>query len=185
MPPHTSHLLQPLDVGCFSPLKTLYGHEVAELARQSIYHVDKLDFLRIYKTVRGQALSASNVQAGFQATGLIPFSPERVLSSLTVVRTPSPPQTDAGNTTTWTAETPHTTDQLQQQARLVRDLLRRQSNSPTSQAIRQLVKGCQLAMQSATILAEENVKLRASNTRQRRKRQQRRQYIAAGGVLQV
>jgi hypothetical protein len=46
----------------------------------------------------------------------------------------------------WTAETPHTTEQLQQQARLVRDLLRRQSQSPTSLAISQLVKGCQLAM---------------------------------------
>jgi hypothetical protein len=185
MPAHTSHLLQPLDVSCFSPLKTLYGHEVAELARQSVYHVDKLDFLWIYKKIRGQALSDANARAGFQATGLIPFSPERVLSSLTVVRTPSPPQTEADSGATWTAETPHTTDQLQRQARLVRDMLRRQSNSPTSQAVRQLVKGCQLAMQSATILAEENTKLRASNHRQRQKRQQRRQYIAAGGVLQA
>jgi hypothetical protein len=25
MPPHSSHLLQPLNVGCFSPLKTAYG----------------------------------------------------------------------------------------------------------------------------------------------------------------
>jgi hypothetical protein len=40
-------------------------------------------------------------------------------------------------------------------------------------------------MQSGTILAEENVKLRASSQRQRRKFQQRRQYIAQGGVLQV
>lgn len=92
MPAHTSHLLQPLDVGCFSPFKTLYGRAVAELARQSIYHVDKLDFLSIYKTIRGQALSGHNVQAGFQATGVIPFCLERVVSSLTVVRTPSPAQ---------------------------------------------------------------------------------------------
>ena len=28
MPPHTSHLLQPLDVGCFSPLKRSYGYKV-------------------------------------------------------------------------------------------------------------------------------------------------------------
>jgi hypothetical protein len=40
-------------------------------------------------------------------------------------------------------------------------------------------------MQLATILAEENTKLRALNHRQRQKRQQRRQYIAAGGVLQA
>jgi hypothetical protein len=67
----------------------------------------------------------------------------------------------------------------------VRNLLHRQSQSPTSLAISQLVKGCQLAMQSATILAEENIKLRASSQRQRRKRQQRRQYIAYGSVLQA
>ena len=28
MPPHASHLLQLLDVGCFGPLKKAYGHEV-------------------------------------------------------------------------------------------------------------------------------------------------------------
>ena len=38
-------------------------------------------------------------------------------------------------------------------------------------------------MNSATILAEENSKLRAANHSQRRKRQQRRQYIARGGAL--
>ena len=185
MPAHTSHLLQPLDVGCFSPLKAAYGREVAELARQGVFHVDKLDFLWIYSRIRESVLSDQNIKAGFLATGLIPNDPERVLTCLTVVRTPSPPQTAAGESALWTAETPHTTEQLQYQARLIRDLLRRQSQSPTSRAISQLVKGCQLAMNSATILAEENQKLRASSQRQRRKRQQRRQYIAQGGVLQA
>jgi hypothetical protein len=185
MPPHTSHLLQPLDVGCYSPLKVLYGHEVSELARQGVFHVDKLDFLWIYQRIRQTALSEGNIKAGFEATGLIPPCPERVLSNLTVVRTPSPPGTAGGISTSWTAETPHTTSQLEQQARLVQGLLQRQSQSPTSQAIAQLVKGCQLAMNSATILAEENSKLRAANDRQRRKRQIRRQYIACGGVLQA
>jgi hypothetical protein len=185
MPPHTSHLLQPLDVSCYSPLKVIYGHEASELARQGVYHVDKLEFLWIYQKVRPTALSESNIRSGFRATGLIPYCPERVLDHLTVVRTPSPLGTTAASEEPWIAETPRTTDQLQQQARLVKDLLRRQSQSPTSQAIRQLVKGCQLAMQSATILAQENQKLRASNQRQKRKRQQRRQYIACGGALQV
>ena len=125
IPPHTSHLLRPLDVGCFSPLKTLYGHEVAELARQSVYHVDKLNFLWIYQNIRTRTLSDTSIKAGFQATGLVPFSPERVLSSLTVIRTPSPPQTDTGGLATWTAETPRTTEQLQRQTRFVHDMLRR------------------------------------------------------------
>ena len=185
MPAHTSHLLQPLDVGCFSPLKRAYGHEIQELARQGVYHIDKIDFLTAYTRIRPAVLTQQNIQAGFQATGLIPPCPERVLSSLTVVRTPSPPGTTADNNVAWTAETPRTIAQLKKQAQHVKDLLYRQSQSPTSQAIRQLVKGCQLAMNSATILAEENRKLRTASQRQRRRRDQRRQYIARGGALQA
>jgi hypothetical protein len=40
-----------------------------------------------------------------------------------------------------------------------------------------------MAMHSATILAEENAKLRQANHRRERKKQQRRQYIATGGAL--
>jgi hypothetical protein len=141
MPPHSSHLLQPLDVGCFSPLKTAYGHQVSELARQRIFHVDKLNFLYLYPRVRQTALSEQNIRAGFQATGLVPYDPERVISCLTLVRTPSPLGVSACEQE-WTAETPRTADQLKQQACLVKQLLQRQSQSPTSQAIAQLVKGC-------------------------------------------
>ena len=47
MPAHTSHLLQPLDVGCYSPLKHAYGQAIQQLARQHVYHIDKVDFLSI------------------------------------------------------------------------------------------------------------------------------------------
>jgi hypothetical protein len=40
-------------------------------------------------------------------------------------------------------------------------------------------------MNSATILAEENRKLRTASQRQRREQDQRRQYIALGGALQA
>ncbi|KAH8622947.1 hypothetical protein IG631_22103 [Alternaria alternata] len=97
MPAHTSHLLQPLNIGCFSPLKRAYSHEIQELARQGVYHINKIDFLTAYTRIQPTVLTQQNIQAGFQATGLIPPYPERVLSSLTVVRTPSPPETTADN----------------------------------------------------------------------------------------
>jgi hypothetical protein len=80
MPAHTSHLLQPLDVSCFSPLKRAYSHEIQELARQGVYHVDKTDFLTVYTQIRPAIFTQQNIQAGFQATGLIPPCPNRVLS---------------------------------------------------------------------------------------------------------
>jgi hypothetical protein len=93
--------------------------------------------------------------------------------------------TTADNNVAWTAETPRTVTQLQQQVRYLQDRLRRQSESPTTIAIYQLAKSAQLAMQSATMLAEENRKLRIASQRQQRKRDQRRQYIARGGALQA
>ena len=165
MPPHTSHLLQPLDVSCFSPLKRAYGREIEKLARQGVYHIDKIDFLAVYQQIRATVFTQKNIQAGFQATGLVPPCPDRVLSSLTVVRTPSPPQTTIDNNAAAQAveqtETPHTVAELQQQVRYLQERLRRQPESPTSVAIRQLAKSAQLAMQLVTILVEENKKLRA------------------------
>ena len=161
MPAHTLHLLQPLDVSCYSPLKHAYGQEVQDFARQGIYHIDKEDFLLIYLKIRLPVFLSQNIKSGFLATGLLPYDPQRVLSSLPVPKTPSPPGT--ANGPQWTSETPHTTAQLEQQARLIRNLLQRQSQSPTSQAMNQLIKGCQLAMHLAVILAKENTELHAVN----------------------
>jgi hypothetical protein len=115
MPPHSLHLLQPLDVSCFSPLQRTYGHEIQELARQGVYYIDKIDFLTIYTQIWPRVFTEQNIKAGFEATELISSCLHCVLSSLTVVRTPSPPATTADNVA-WTAETPRTVDQLEQQA---------------------------------------------------------------------
>jgi hypothetical protein len=41
MPPHSSHVLQPLDVVCFSPLKRKYSQRVRDLARRRVFYIDK------------------------------------------------------------------------------------------------------------------------------------------------
>jgi hypothetical protein len=65
MPAHSFHLLQPLDVGCFSLLKSAYRRLVADGARVNINHVDKSEFLSIYTCARTETLSASNIHSGF------------------------------------------------------------------------------------------------------------------------
>jgi hypothetical protein len=49
MPPHSSHLLQPLDVGCFAPLKKAYRRQAEFLIRQGINHITKIEFLPCFK----------------------------------------------------------------------------------------------------------------------------------------
>jgi len=45
MPPHSSHYLHPLDVGCFGPLKEAYSRQVKDLISAYINHVSKFEFL--------------------------------------------------------------------------------------------------------------------------------------------
>src|SRR5438876_7493949 len=69
MPPHSSHLLQPLDVACFSVLKRSYGGLVERLIGRGVNHIDKQDFLSLYQEARMKALHQKNICSAFAATG--------------------------------------------------------------------------------------------------------------------
>ena len=45
LPPHTTHILQPLDVGLFAPLQSYYGHRVEEYLRLTGEAITKRNFL--------------------------------------------------------------------------------------------------------------------------------------------
>ena len=122
MPAHSSHLLQPLDVGCFAVLKRTYGRLVEEKMRQRINHIDKLDFLSAYPQARKEAFKMDNIKNGFMATGLVPYDPERVLTQLNIYpKTPTPPGSQSTNSD---PKTPHNLKQLKKQEFTVKKLLR-------------------------------------------------------------
>jgi hypothetical protein len=82
LPSHTSHKLQPCDVSVFAPLKTAYRDQVERLNRGGINTIGKEHFTYLYAPARERALTKRNIVAGWAATGLFPFSPERVLRSM-------------------------------------------------------------------------------------------------------
>ena len=49
MPPHSSHILQTLDVSCFAPLKLLYGRQIKIFVRNRLNHITKIKFLLAFK----------------------------------------------------------------------------------------------------------------------------------------
>ena len=95
LPPHSSHILQPLDVACFSPLKRAYGLEVEKLIMAGVQHVEKCDFLELFIRARSQVMTKANTRAGFRAAGIVPFDPSEALDKLRApIETPprsSPP----------------------------------------------------------------------------------------------
>ena len=48
LPPHSSHLTQPLDVGLFSWLKRAYGREISTFIRAHITHITKVEFFHAF-----------------------------------------------------------------------------------------------------------------------------------------
>ncbi|KAF1922812.1 CENP-B protein, partial [Didymella exigua CBS 183.55] len=73
MPPHSSHLLQPLDIGCFSPLKRAYSCEVESLIRHHINHITKLKFLPAFKAAFTRLFTPDNICSAFRGAGLVPL----------------------------------------------------------------------------------------------------------------
>ena len=55
-------------------------------------HITKVEFLPAFHTAHQQAITAETILAGFAATALVPFNPERVLQNLDAMiqSTPSP-----------------------------------------------------------------------------------------------
>ena len=71
LPPHTSHVLQPLDLSVFSALKSWYRKEVGYLTLLTDSSpIGKQNFLNCYQKARKEALSAKNIKSGWKATSL-------------------------------------------------------------------------------------------------------------------
>jgi hypothetical protein len=91
MPPYLSHLLQLLNIGCFSPLKRAYSDKINSLAQYSTKKIKKEAFLPAFKAAFKKAIIKDNIYAGFRGARLVPYNPEAVISKLNVVLyTPTP-----------------------------------------------------------------------------------------------
>lgn len=98
LPPHTTHFLQPLDVGCFGPLDKAYKKALEEKNATGVVEVDKIDFLSMLRNAREKVLTQTVIMSGWAAagmkmirfygkiiliiSGIYPFDPDAVISKL-------------------------------------------------------------------------------------------------------
>ncbi|KAK4073597.1 hypothetical protein Purlil1_12985 [Purpureocillium lilacinum] len=98
LPPHTSHVLKPLDLSVFSPLKHYYRKQVGFLSLLTDSSpVGKQNFLSCYQRARELALTASNIKGGWKATGLWPVSVAKPLLSPLLLENSNKRKKDAKN----------------------------------------------------------------------------------------
>jgi hypothetical protein len=84
MPPHSSHLLQPLDVALYSPLKHAYGNQINLFIRASINHITKSEFFVAFKAAHNKVFTEENMNSGFKGAGISPWDPDSVISKLDI-----------------------------------------------------------------------------------------------------
>ena len=71
LPPHTTHLIQPLDKTCFGPLKSKYtslirAYQIVNPGKA----ISRKEFVHIFKGACNTGLSAENLQKGFRKCGI-------------------------------------------------------------------------------------------------------------------
>ena len=102
LPPHSSHLTQPLDVSVFSLLKKAYGTQISFLIRAHVTYIAKDDFFPAFRAAFKVVFVKQNVKGGFRGAGLVPFNLDAVISKLNVkLRTLTPPRTSKGLPQPW------------------------------------------------------------------------------------
>jgi hypothetical protein len=186
MPAHSSHLLQPLDVGCFGPLKKAYQYQMQQLISHQYFHITKEDFIPEFQAAFQRSFTPCNIQGGFRGSGLFPFDPQAVLSKLTlIIRTPSPPL-PSHPPPAWQSQTPSNPHEIDCQTTLITDrILYHPTSSPTEtiQALQSMAKGFHRhATESALLRAEVTQFNKVIATLQGRKSRPKKRFSATGAL---
>jgi hypothetical protein len=174
IPAYSSHLLQPLDVGYFGILKHFYSQYVQNIARIGTTHINKLDFLNIYPTVYIATYKSSVIIDSFTGSGIIPYSPERVLQKLNIrPLTPSPPPSRSSTSSKeFVPHTPYKSVNFRQQESSIKQLIKQRSSNNEAkiqQQLDQLSRGTQSLASKLVITTTNYSRIMAKNNRKLRK----------------
>jgi hypothetical protein len=93
LPPHSSHLLQPLDVGVFSSLKRAISKQISRFLRSGIRRIQKVEWVERFIIAREQGITKENIISGWRGAGLFPENMHRILSQLIDYEDPAIPKT--------------------------------------------------------------------------------------------
>lgn len=186
MPPHSSHLLQPLDVGCFSPFKRAYSTEIETLVRYQVNHITKEGFLPAFKAAYDKAITKENIAGSFRGAGLVPHNESAVLSNLDIrIRTPTPSSPDLPQRD---PKTPRTYAEVAAQSQHVKERIQRhQNSSPTSilGSLTSLEKGVTLIAHGASMMQLEIERLRSANRVLSKRKAQKRKVLKGATTISV
>jgi DDE superfamily endonuclease/Tc5 transposase-like DNA-binding protein len=183
LPPHTTHLMQPLDVVVFQPYKHYHAKAVDILIRDSCTAITKLEFLGMIRDIREETFKTSTIISAFKKTGIHPFNPQIVLQQVlerrAAIRTPSPatPPASAGIT-------PVTIKSLRRQGfRLLHEV--RKLDTSLEPLMARFVKGAVTQGHELLQHKRDLARTRMAEESRKARRNARNVSLQSGGILTV
>ncbi|KAI0991821.1 hypothetical protein K3495_g16366 [Podosphaera aphanis] len=187
MPPHSSHILQPLDVALYSPLKRAYGDQINLFIRSFINHITKSDFFVAFKAAHDKVFTEKNIKSAFRGAGISPWDPDSVIYKLDIrLRNPScsPPRSPCE----WEPRTPRNAQETIQQCNYVKNRIScHQGSSPTPilEDVDRLGKSSQEFANRLALVEERLRVLENANLALSKRRRAKKSRLQLGGALSI
>ena len=160
-----------------------YHAEVIDHAmRTGCYDFSKIEFLSALRSIRQQAFKPTTIVSAFRKTGLIPWNPDLVLSSLqeSQICLPSRPITPTHSIPPLLS-TPHTIRSLKRQAEYLHDA---EPTSPTfKKNLQRFIRGSLIQAEAGTIVSQALGETQAAEQARANRGRRTRRAVQNGGFL--
>lgn len=185
LPAHTTHLIQPLDVVVFQPLKHFHAEAIDYATRTGCSDFNKIEFLSALTSIRSQAFKKSTIISAFQKTGLVPYDPAKVLTRLqeshTALQHPAMTTPPPAVPPPLQVPTPYTVRSLKRQAQYLNDA---DPVSPTFKTnLDRFIKGSLTQAQSGAHAYQELANTQAAEQARATRQNRTRRSVQKGGVI--
>jgi len=106
LPPHSTHKLQPLDIGIFQTLSTNYSIELDNMIAQGqgFTHISKRLFFRIYKKACDLSFTKEAIQRAFEKPGIWPIYRDEMIQAVSRPKSKPKPSSSSPKTLKTTAK---------------------------------------------------------------------------------
>jgi hypothetical protein len=178
--PHTSHLLQPLDVGVFHAYKHWHSEAVANASQTGGGKFTKIEFLHALHSIREKTFKSQTIQHGFRYTGIVPFNPSIVMDQLEAI--PGTPILSSPGSSHWSwGSTPKTVKRFRTIDWNLRHLER--ESEEFRENLNKLVKGSIAQAHLVEELRRELSQTKAATMAREQRKRASRHRIPMGGIV--
>jgi hypothetical protein len=183
LPPHSTHLLQPLDLAVFSPFKHHHAEAVDAATRTGCTLFNKVKFLASLNSIRKATFKPNTIKTSWRLAGISPWRPESVIEQLHDPKPYTVPQDWDNPPSTPPCSSPHVTPKTIRSLKRVGDSILNRPE-PVSPTLKRFISGSMMQAHLGAQLAED-FERHTRAARDRIDRQGCKRIVATGGVLRA